>query len=409
MESQGNKVMKMIVSFDLTRLQYFLKTAFCISGIMTGGDVFAEILLKEPSPDGVVSLLPENQKKIMQLEKPEDRRVELERDKKLKKFYFSPNAAWSRSKPVRFSWECSAGEKGPFLITISESPHFSNPAVFFAQDKSIDLTMGNFKVGTRYFWKIRGYDQTGPGKRKKVESAPSSFMTEDLPPRWISEKSMRHVRDIGGYRTEDGKRVRQGLAFRGQGLNLNSIDGEIPGETWLTLRSVEELTKRQGIRTDLDLRTLREAGNTTTSPLGGSIRYIRNGDAAGAPHYSQIFTPAGMKAMAANFRVFCDRDNYPVYFHCVGGADRTGSLAFVLCGILGVTEKDLATGWEHRFYPNLPEDSPGNWRCYRHLTNGMLKYGKKGDPLKKRIELYLLDCGVKPEEIVKFRSIMLEP
>ena len=209
-------------------------------------------------------------------------------------------------------------------------------------------------------------------------------------------------------RTEDGKRVRQGMVFRGQGLNFNSIDGEIPGDTWLTIRSATELTKRQGIRTDLDLRSIQEAGKTKTSPLGESIRYIRNGGAAGAPHYKDIFTPAGMKTMAENFRVFCDRRNYPVYFHCVGGADRTGSLAFVLCGILGVSEKDLATGWEHRFYPDLPKDNPQNWRCYRHLTDGMLKYGKAGDPMKKRIELYLLACGVKPEEIERFRSIMLE-
>ena len=37
------------------------------------------------------------------------------------------------------------------------------------------------------------------------------------------------------------------------------------------------------------------------------------------------------------------------------------------------------------------------------------KYGKEGDSWQKRIELYLLDCGVTPDEIATFRSIMLEP
>ena len=47
------------------------------------------------------------------------------------------------------------------------------------------------------------------------------------------------------------------------------------------------------------------------------------------------------------------------------------------------------------------------WRREQHFNNGFAKYGDKDTPWNKRIELYLLDCGVKPEEIEKFRSLML--
>ena len=72
-----------------TRNASFLKTVFCLGGILFCSSVSAEILLREPGPDGRVSLLPENQKKIVQFQTPEQRRAELEKDKKTKQFYFS--------------------------------------------------------------------------------------------------------------------------------------------------------------------------------------------------------------------------------------------------------------------------------------------------------------------------------
>ena len=121
----------------------------------------------------------------------------------------------------------------------------------------------------------------------------------------------------------------------------------------------------------------------------------------------------GMKTMAANFRVFCDEKNYPIYFHCIGGADRTGSLAYVLNGILGVDRHDLETDWESTFYPTLTEmrkdyNGPSYWCGENHFNDGFSKYGDEDTSWNDRIELYLLDCGITKEEIAKFRSIMLE-
>ena len=114
--------------------------------------------------------------------------------------------------------------------------------------------------------------------------------------------------------------------------------------------------------------------------------------------------------MAANFRVFCRRENYPIYFHCIGGADRTGALAYVLNGVLGVDRHEMETDWESTFYPNIPDANPDPdfWCRESHFNNGFGKYGTEGDSWNRRIELYLLDCGVTMEEIETFRSIMLQ-
>ena len=237
------------------------------------------------------------------------------------------------------------------------------------------------------------------------ESAVSSFRTEDLVPRWISIKGrVGNIRDLGGYRTLDGKRVKQNIVFRGQGLNYNSVDGVIPGENRLMLVDLNYFLKDVKIRTDLDLRGTRETADMKVSPLGESVQFIQRG----SPAYGNIFSKGGKSTMAKNFRVFCDPKNYPVYFHCIAGADRTGSLAVVLEAVLGVPEKEVAMDYERTFYPWMRNYTGSAWKSYQVLKEGIMKYGKNGDSFQKCAELYLKDCGIKQEEIEKFRAIMLE-
>ena len=71
---------------------------------------------------------------------------------------------------------------------------------------------------------------------------------------------------------------------------------------------------------------------------------------------------------------------------------------------------ELEADWESTFYPRIPDANPDPhfWCRESHFNNGFSKYGKEGDSWNRRIELYLLDCGVTQDEIKAFRSIMLE-
>ena len=84
----------------------------------------------------------------------------------------------------------------------------------------------------------------------------------------------------------------------------------------------------------------------------------------------------------------------------------------VLNGALGVGKEDLERDWESTFYNEgdiLGVEDPKHARGTQHFDAGFSKYGQPGDTLQRRIELYLLDCGVTDEEIARFRSIMTEP
>lgn len=394
----------------------------------------AALLTVHPKDGSGLSLLTEVQKRIMVLPTYESRLDALRNDKaieeKEKRFYGRHNSAWRRSEPLVVCWKATAGEKGPWKIEIGKRRNLVDAKVLYFNDSDVkvgraaecqcEIPRANLEIGTTYFWRVTGNVHCPDGRcnhdcccklgRPETMSNTSSFETEGLAPRWIAlEGRVANVRDLGGRMTVFGKRVRQGLVFRGQELNDKSVTGAAKGRNRLTVADVNCLVGDFGIKTDLDLRNLREVGDLSESPLGPTVNFVHRSSFC----YGGIFTEQGKKAMAENFRLFCDKANYPVYFHCVGGADRTGALAYVLNGVLGVDRHDLETDWEATFYPVLPEmrdDYTGKqyWCRKQHFDIGLCKYGDGSTAWHKRVELYLLDCGVAKSEVDAFRKIMLE-
>lgn len=399
-----------------------------------------EVLLAalEPlSPVGgvTVPLVPEVQKTVMNLPTLESR-IKLLQEDRAKEKVLKHDKTWRKSLPFVLELKTTQGENGPWKVLIGKQADLSDARIWYIPtaktDKAtgrekaadagkdtarIEIPLANLEIATRYYWKVvclgrcGAYD-CGPKHgcdacKRRVESPVASFVTEDFAPRWIAvEGTVQNFRDLGGRLGLHGKRVRQGLAYRGQGLNHNSVTGEARGRNRLTVEDVAYLTGTLGVRTDLDLRSRGEIADMTESPLGKSVKFVWHPSSS----YRGIFRDDGKKVMAENFRVFCDRANYPIYFHCIGGADRTGALAYVLNAVLGVDRHELETDWESTFYPRIPDENPDPefWCRESHLTDGFAKYGDADTPWNDRVVLYLKDCGVTDAEIEAFRRIMLE-
>ena len=372
--------------------------------------VSGEIQLVSPVENTIVPLLSENEKKIREYDTPEARKAVIEADSKEKKIFFGKKALWRRPLPVEFKWKCTDGESAPFRITVSEKPDFSDPVYAFIgtyqvkymkypSDKlSLPPYYGNFKIGQKYYWKVAGKD-------RKIYSKVSSFTTENHPPRWIAvEGRVGNIRDLGGWKTTDGYTVRQGHLFCGEGLNDNSVDCILKGRSRLMVEDIALLCGELGIKTDLDLRGQRETAYQTESPMGKGVKFIL----VPSTSYTSIHGKYGKNSMLRNFRTIADPKNHPVYFHCIGGYDRTGSVAFIANGVLGVSENDLASDWEQSGLPRLPDIPPvDKFRNFDGMVKSFYQYGKPGDSLKVCIEKYLLSCGITAEEIETFRKTML--
>jgi protein-tyrosine phosphatase len=280
----------------------------------------------------------------------------------------------SRPRTLRLEW--SSDGSSQYLLEVSENEDFSSPYTVRMGETSAVIT--NLKVGRKYYWRVNG-------------GAHSSFITVDSRYRFVEVDGALNLRDLGGIG------IKQGMIYRGSEINR---EYKITESGRRTMRDV------LGIKTQLSLRG--EVDDTDgVSVIGEGVQYRR------IPYrpYEEIFEEKNRRAIIEIIDLFADETNYPIYFHCIGGADRTGSLAYVLNGVLGVEKEDLERDYESTFYNegDIPGvEDPKHGRGTQHFDAGFAQYGKPGDTLRRRIELYLLDCGVTEEEIAAFRSIMLE-
>ena len=192
------------------------------------------------------------------------------------------------------------------------------------------------------------------------------------PARSLGLHTAANARDLGGYRTADGRTVRTGVALRSDALNrLNDADLDV-------------LTGL-GVRTVVDLRGVNEVQENGADrlPADGSVRlvhqpvyspehdiYISLRDVlAGADAVAQqallggggaerimsemygwfVTAPAMRVHFAETVRLLADPDATPLLFHCTAGKDRTGWAAAIVLTALGV---DRATVYQDYLLTN---------------------------------------------------------
>ena len=98
--------------------------------------------------------------------------------------------------------------------------------------------------------------------------------------------------------------------------------------------------------------------------------------------------------------------NYPIYVHCIAGADRTGTLCYLLNAILGVADDLLEKDWQATMFSRSSVAVFGG-KNYFKIIEGMNKFGTKDEPTVVKAERFLKSAGITDGEIAKFRGIML--
>ena len=158
--------------------------------------------------------------------------------------------------------------------------------------------------------------------------------------RHITFQRLHNFRDLGGYRTDDGRTVRWGQLYRSDSL------GKLAGADLARFREL-------GVRTVIDLRypweieargrvphhdglvwhnlsiEHRPYDQATIDPAVDPWRYL-------ADRYAEV-AEDGAAELREALEVVAEADG-PLVFHCASGKDRTGLLAALLLTLLGVDD-----------------------------------------------------------------------
>ena len=345
-------------------------------------------------------------------------------------------------------------ENKPIELTWSKGGNdFSEDAkvVFWSKEDKSDLRevalesggekakLPNLFRNTKYYYQLVDGDDASQMK---------NFVTGDYT-RMITMGNISNVRDMGGYQSSYGCMINQGLIYRGGEMAVSAFSdgGNQHSANWSdAAQAVQTSTLNIGL--ELDLRTKSGSNSMTESPLAyegdwnfsntypnanansntnNKAQYVR----CAINSYDSLLTDPNRSSESDNanrnlvkeiFEYFAKADQQHVYFHCWGGADRTGVTGFLLLGILGATYTDAIIDFELTTLTN-------NKRCHMHNSqnahfpkflnkfvtsqtftrNGQTyTYTYDGEKtLRYNAENLLIAMGVEEETIEQIRTIML--
>lgn len=220
----------------------------------------------------------------------------------------------------------------------------------------------------------------------------AGIITPEPGVRIINTQKTANVRDLGGWKC-DGGTIKYGKIYRG---------GEIREEDVALLRDT------LGIRAQLNLRWDSEL-EYDVSPLGSDIDYrhingpnynLGKGSRWSDDAHKQILDTVMDNAIAG----------VPLYFHCGAGADRTGTFAFLIEALLGVSSSDMDKDYElTSFTTNIDTDLHARRRDeeeWKSLMDQVDRY--PGTIQRDKVLHWALEKGVSLDKINEFRTAMID-
>ena len=311
-------------------------------------------------------------------------------------------------RPMSYSinWtEADLDGDSDMVLVLSDMLGWQSETAVSSGDLYVNIT--NLVPNDQYTYKVTSVDNG------KVVTQ-GSFSTTGHLHQVFFKSGCRNGRDLGGWKTLDGKTVKYRRLYRGGRMQSETVNA-----------SGKKEIMAEGIGGQLDLRN----SDRINKPVVDGMEFLAPGIEQGGT--TMLKTDHAKTKQCFEFIVNCLRNNKSVYFHCSLGRDRTGTLDILLLGLLGVREGDISKAYEVTYFAPVgysvsSSEKSGNpepiflntrmaW-AYSDVApyfwtqaDKALEEGVGDGSFASGVEYYLLNVAqVSQKDIDDFRNLMLD-
>lgn len=298
--------------------------------------------------------------------------------------------------PVKLSWEGKAS-----VIRMSTSPDLSG--YWEIKVDNSPASVYNLIPGVRYFYSVLASDGTVLRESCVIPKGPMRMINGVT----------KNMRDLGGWKAGD-KTIRYGRIYRG--ARLDDIQSKPSAKAII----FDDL----GLSIDLDLRGLppgTQGGSGEKNPWTAAdpIQYVNiqlwHYFVPTASQYDasvQVSPGASAEVYRSTLRTILGwlKAGEVVYFHCHGGSDRTGTLAFLIEALMGVSENDLSKDYEVTYYSGSKRKRNGESGWYFGPMVRYLRTFAPGKTIQEQVTAWATtgENALTVEEIEELKALLLK-
>ena len=260
-------------------------------------------------------------------------------------------ASWA-PKSVTVNWEYTAPTGKTvtdYTFVYGQKADLGDAYQIPTNTSTNSISFTNAYLGDNYF-KVIANLSDGTKEASQIKK----FKVTTQAPRNLDVGNMPNCRDMGGRTTVAGGKIKQGLIYRTSGSKFDN-------STASNADAKKVLTDLLRVRTEINV------ANSTTNNVNLSGTTVENAFMAyGAVPYSNLARNSARIRQV--MEILADESNYPVFYHCRIGTDRTGITGVMISGLLGISFNEVIQDYgfsnfspiDNQRYPGKTPDNNGD-------------------------------------------------
>lgn len=231
----------------------------------------------------------------------------------------------------------------------------------------------------------------------------------------ITLENVVNIRDLGGYKTFDGKLTKHNIFYRSGNTDKSSKNDIKKLIEVYNVKTVIDLRNNEEIKQSPDKFAEIQEVNYINTPIEYSecLEEFKSTDRGLAVLYDYILKEK-KQVLKTVFDTIASANEGSILFHCTLGRDRTAMVAMLLLGLVGVNRNDIIQNYTVSY--DLIKDLD-------IIKRDLVYYGKRKtitlpeyiesamDFIKNdynTFENYLLDCNVSKNNLIKIKNRFIQ-